>query len=558
MWRSGLSKSSEPADVLHVARPPERPLLIFDGDCGFCRFWVQRWQQLTGERVEYVPSQDPTVKLRFPEVPPSHFETAVQLIEPTGLVYSGAEAAFRGLANNPALEWPLRIYRTVPVAAALSEVCYGFVARHRMLFSMLTRFLWGRDPARASYSLVQRLFLAGLGLIYLVAFVSLWTQVQGLIGSRGILPANDFMAGARQFFAEQHLPGSRYHLLPTWCWVNSSDSFLQALCATGALLSLLLTAEIAPALCAALLWSLYLSLSVVGQDFLSFQWDTLLLETGFLAIFFAPLQWLPSRSREPPVSHAALWLLRWLLFRLMFGSGCVKLLSGDPTWRSLAALRFHYETQPLPTWIGWYAFQAPPAFQQACVAVMFGIELVLPFFIFGPRRLRVVACSGFVILQLWILLTGNYGFFNYLTLLLCLLLVEDAMLARVFSKRKSLRAPASPPTPTGASAPPVLALGARPSEPSGQGRRPAWPAWVPACLTAAILVANAGQWSRIFGSDIWIWQPARAWAGWLAPFRSVNTYGLFAAMTTIRLEIVVEGSNDCRTSLARFPLPSEL
>ncbi len=153
---------------------------------------------------------------------------------------------------------------------------------------------------------------------------------------------------------QQHVGLERYHLLPTLCWINSSDAFLQSLCLAGAVLSLLLVVNLAPAVCLFLLWLIYLSLVSVGGNFLSFQWDALLLETGLLAIFFAPWHIFPRRSRiTAPPSRAVLWLLRWLLFRLMFESGLVKLLSGDVAWRSLGALHYHYETQPLPTWIGW-------------------------------------------------------------------------------------------------------------------------------------------------------------------------------------------------------------
>ena len=136
-----------------------------------------------------------------------------------------------------------------------------------------------------------------------------------------------------------------------------------------------------------------------------------------------------------------LWLLRWLLFQLMFESGCVKLVSGDPAWRHLTALTFHYETQPLPTWIGWYAHQLPAWFQKASTLVMFGIELLVPFLIFAPRRLRQFACGALVFLQVLIMLTGNYCFFNLLTIALCLLLLDDAALKRLVPS--SLRRPSA-------------------------------------------------------------------------------------------------------------------
>src|SRR5262249_16193338 len=125
-------------------------------------------------------------------------------------------------------------------------------------------------------------------------------------------------------------------------------------------------------------------------------------------------------------SRVALWTLRWLLFYLMFESGMVKRISGDTTWRNLTALNYHYETQPLPTWIGWYAHHLPEWAQKASTIAMFGIELYIPFLIFAPRRLRHFACLAMALLQVVILLTGNYCFFNLLTLALCVLLLDDA------------------------------------------------------------------------------------------------------------------------------------
>ena len=173
-------------------------------------------------------------------------------------------------------------------------------------------------------------------------------------------------------------------------------------------------AGIAAAPCLALLWLLYLSLATVSQDFLSFQWDNLLLEAGFLAIFFAPVQLMERGS--VPVSRIMLWLLRLLLFKLIFSSGCVKLLSGDPNWRNLTALTFHYQTQPLPTWIGWYASQLPLWFQKPSCVLLFIVELGAPWLIFAPRRIRFLGGGAIIGLQILILLTGNYTFFNFLTI----------------------------------------------------------------------------------------------------------------------------------------------
>ncbi len=254
---------------------------------------------------------------------------------------------------------------------------------------------------------VRRLFLGLLGVAYLVAFLSLFVQIDGLIGSRGILPAADFLDWVRG-----RVGWERCWLLPTLCWLSSSDGFLKVLCGGGAALAILLILDVAPALVLFLLWAFYLSLVVVGQVFLGYQWDSLLLEAGLLAVLLAPLR-LGPRAPDAPPSPIAVGLLRWLLFRLMFSSGLVKLLSGDPTWRGLTALRFHYETQPLPTWIGWYAHQLPAWFQTLSCLLMFAIEAGLPLLIFAPRRARVAAFFPFVGLQALIGLTGNYAFFIY-------------------------------------------------------------------------------------------------------------------------------------------------
>jgi hypothetical protein len=163
-----------------------------------------------------------------------------------------------------------------------------------------------------------------------------------------------------------------------------------------------------PGACLALLWLAYLSLMVAGQDFLGFQWDALLLEAGLLGILFAPWGVRLGAARDEP-SRAVVWLIRWLVFRVMFLSGVVKLASGDPTWWAWQALEYHYETQPLPTWTSWYVHQLPAWFQAASVGLMFWAELIAPFFVFGPRRLRFVAFWSTVLLQLAIARRGTTG-----------------------------------------------------------------------------------------------------------------------------------------------------
>jgi predicted DCC family thiol-disulfide oxidoreductase YuxK len=530
---------------IRVAIPPARPLLVFDGDCNFCALWIRRWRQMTGDAVDYLPAQDASMAARFPEIPREQFESAVQFIETDGAVYSGAEAVFRALAKHPKRRRPLSLYESQPVFASSTEWAYRLVAGNRTFFSWLTRWCWGRHVEAPEYILTRWFFLRALGLVYLVAFLSLWPQVNGLIGHDGILPANQFMSALQQQCEVQGIGISRYHLLPTLCWFNASDGFLQFQCAAGTLLAVLLIIGIAPAPCLALLWMFYLSLTNVGQDFLSFQWDNLLLEAGFLAIFLAPLQLLPRSARAGPPSRAMIWLFRLLLFKLMFSSGCVKLLSGDPSWRNLTALSYHYHTQPLPTWMGWYADQLPLWFQKLSCLGTFGSELGAPCLIFAPRRIRFLGGAAIAFLQILILLTGNYTFFNFLTLAICLLLLDDFVFKKLVpAKWRNFRPTEATLNAGGASVPasrshPTLTS---PSKSRIHARR--WSKFIIIPITSVIAAISVFQVASLFGARAGLWKLVAMTEAELAPFRTVNSYGLFAVMTTNRREIVVQGSND--------------
>jgi predicted DCC family thiol-disulfide oxidoreductase YuxK len=494
--------------------------MIFDGDCNFCRRWISRWRQATGDRVEYVPFQDTTVARRFPELTREQCEQAVQFIDTDGQVFSAAEAVFRVLAVAPCHRWPLWLYQHAPSIAPITETLYHFVASHRAGFSFLTRALWGDHVEQPTHFLTRWLFLRLLGIVYFVAFVSLWVQIDGLVGSHGIAPATQYMELVRNW-SRTHSIWDAVSIAPTLCWFSTSDGFLHFLCAGGTILSVLVILGIATAPSLVLLWLFYLSLCVVGEPFLNFQWDALLLETGFLAIFFAPRQLLPGLTREAPLSRTVLWLLRWLLFRLMFASGVVKLATGDKTWRSLTALTYHYETQPLPTWIGWYAHQLPLWFQKFSCGFMFTVELGVPFLIFAPRRLRFFACGSIVTLMALIALTGNYCFFNLLAVTLCVLLLDDAALRR-FAPLRWRTLPVSP-------------------------RRWRWPSWITAPLAAVVLLVTTMTLASSFREPISWPSPMVSLFRTLAPLRSFNGYGLFAMMTTARPEIIIEGSNDGKT-----------
>lgn len=493
----------------------KKPILIYDGDCNFCRRWIARWRILTEDRIEYEPSQK--VADDYPQIPKEKFMASVQMVESDGQIFGGAEAVFRTLTYAQRKSWLFWLYKNLPGFSFVSERFYSFVARQRVFFSGLTNIFWGNHLEPSTYFLSRRLFLRLLALIYLAAFISLGIQMMGLAGSHGILPAQDFLQAVSQQFGSE-----KYHWLPTLCWFNASDKFLKFLCWGGAGLSFLLLLDFASAPILFLLWLFYLSLSSVCQDFLWFQWDTLLLETGFLAIFLAPLKILPKWSEESPPSSTILWLLRWLLFRLMFESGCVKLLSGDAAWRNLTALSFHYQTQPLPTWMGWYAHQLPAWFQKMSAASMFAIEFVVPFLIFSPRRARLCAFVLLNFLQIMIALTGNYCFFNWLTIALSFVLLDDAYLQKVFPKGLAERF-----------------FYARVRSRSG-----GWKKSLVAALGAMIFFVSGIQLTAMFLQRANLPRAFEQMLSWAAPFRTINSYGLFAVMTTSRPEIIVEGSND--------------
>src|ERR1019366_9272990 len=294
-------------------------------------------------------------------------------------------------------------------------------------------------------------------------------------------------------------------------WIASDDNTLVGLCFGGVLLSALLLLTgfgrgKFERLILALLFVLYLSFASAGQEFLSFQWDSLLLEAGFLAIFLGSNRIVP-------------WLFRWLVFRLYFLSGAVKLLSGDPNWRNLSAVGFHWHTQPLPTVLAWYADKLPVGFQHFATAATLSIELAIPFLTFFPRRLRITGACCLIGLQVLILATGNYTFFNLLTIALTLFLFDDRALARFV------------PAPV--------------TERLVEARRVTGRARVAACIAVVVMVLSLSHLFETFNGRL----PSalNALVRYTAPLQIVNTYGLFAVMTTQRIEIILEGSADGET-----------
>ena len=261
------TSGDQPALAPNPPAHGSRPLLIYDGDCGFCVYWARYWQKLTGDRVDYRPYQQ--VAARYPEISEAEFQRAVQYIAPDGRRASAAEASFLTLSHAPGKGFWLALYKHLPGFAPVSEWAYAFIAAHRSAFYRISLLLWGKDYEPPRYDLVSFLFLRLLGLVYLTAFVSFAVQAQGLIGSHGILPLAQFADAIAQRFGTE-----RYFLAPMVFWLNDSDAAIQAVCWAGAGLSLLLVVNVLPRLCLFLLFALYLSLFYAGQIFMSYQWDT--------------------------------------------------------------------------------------------------------------------------------------------------------------------------------------------------------------------------------------------------------------------------------------------
>jgi hypothetical protein len=355
---------------------------------------------------------------------------------------------------------------------------------------------------QSSYPLTEALFLRLLGLTYLAAFGSFWPQIVGLIGSNGIVPAAPSLSIMRGELGSMRA----FMLAPSFFWFGINDSLLLCCCWLGCAAALILASGFLSRTAAAICWILYLSLVSVGSPFTNFQWDALLLECGFLALF-AGSPWL-------------VWAYRALLFRLMFESGIVKLLSGDPNWRSMHAIRYHFLTQPLPNPFAYYIYRAPVWLLDSFTAATLLIELFAPFLLFGPRRIPQIGVTLLMLLQFTIILTGNYAFFNFLSLALCLWGLDDHMF------RPLTR---------------FLRRGCR-TVPDGSSRMARVLRATASTILAALILLGLIQIIQMLRPGFG--RPFRATLAALAPVEILNTYGLFAVMTTTRPEIIIEGSND--------------
>src|SRR5580658_752714 len=407
---------------------------------------------------------------------------------------------------------------------------------------------WLLDPGcgAADRLLSRWIFLRALGCIYFSAFFSLVFQIRGLIGPEGILPAGEYLRAVSGSVG--YIRGLWF--VPTLLWLASGPHMLMALCWVGMGASLLLVLNLWPRGMLIICFLCFLSFVSAAQDFAGYQSDGMLLEAGFIALFFAPPGFRPGLGHLHPASRASLFLLQWEWFRIYFESGVVKLLSGDPEWRHFTAMDEYYQNGPLPTWIGWYVEHLPHWFHAATVAGTLVMELAVVWILFLPRRARLLCFCIVTLWQIGVILTANYTFLNYLVLALCVLLLDDRSVRSLLPQRIRSRLPTPPQQQGTAHGAPLLS----PLETSSEKNEKA-PSTVrdPAtylntartCVTAIMLTwiayATTVEMIRMPWPDLPL--PSGPLVA-LEPFRIANQYGLFAVMTRGRYEIEFQGSND--------------
>jgi Lipase maturation factor len=372
----------------------------------------------------------------------------------------------------------------------------------------LGRLAHAADRPTPTRELTRFCIVRLLGFVYLAAFVSLFRQLDPLLGARGLLP----VAG---FLARQHaqLGGAAIWRNPTLFWLGASDGAMHLACAAGIALSAAAMAGVTNAAVQLLLWALYLSFVHVGQIFYGYGWETQLLETGFLAVFLCPLRSIrPLPATSTP--GVPVWLMRWLIFRVMLGAALIK-LRNDPCWRDLTCLDYHFETQPNPNPVSWWVHHAPPAAHAVGVLFNHFVELVVPWFVFGFRRYRQAAGVLLVLLQVLLIATGNLSFLNWLTIVPALACFDDGALSRFVPGSARTRL--------------LARFGAlRPS------RAQTWATWGLGIVVAILSVAPI---INLASSD-------QAMNRSFDPLDLVNTYGAFGTIDRERYEVILEGTRD--------------
>jgi len=394
------------------------------------------------------------------------------------------------------------------------------------------------------------IFLRALAAIYFSAFFSLIFQINGLIGPTGILPSGQFLNAVHGAMGLR-----RFWYAPTLFWISSGTHAMMAVTLLGLIASATAFLNLWPRLSFFVCFLCFLSFVSAAQDFSGYQSDGMLLEAGFIALFFCPRGLRPGWGINSPPSRASLFLLLWEWFRIYFESGLVKLLSGDVQWRNFTAMDEYYQNAPLPTWIGWYVEHLPHWFHAGTVAGTLVMELAIVWMLFLPRPVRL-AC--FCIVTPWeigVILTANYTFLNYLVLSLGFLLLDDRSVRLLvpLQLRNSLpEAEHSESEPQVEARLSILESSGSPAIEAGRVQRRQPIRSVAGILEAARLAVTSltlasigyvttAELIRMLWSDLPL--PTTPITD-LEPFRVANQYGLFAVMTRGRYEIEFQGSND--------------
>jgi lipase maturation factor 1 len=388
------------------------------------------------------------------------------------------------------------------------------------------RWLFAPMEGEPKRIIARWLFLRALGAIYFSAFFSLAFQIRGLIGPQGILPAGLYLQAVTQSFGLWE----RLWYTPSLLWLSSGSVMLNGLCWLGMIASLLLVLNLWPRGMLAICFLCFVSFVSAAQDFSSYQSDGMLLEAGFISLFFAPPGLRPGFGGAHPASRASHFLLQWEWFRIYFESGMAKILSGDPEWRDFTAMDEYYQNGPLPTWIGWYVQHLPHWFHAATVYATLAMELGVVWMFLLPRRWRIVCFFIVTPWEIGVILTANYTFLNYLVLSLGVLLLDDRFLQR-FAPARWTRTAAG-------------VITSETPEPGANPRlrklRRTWSATrlaVSATMLSWVFYASTAE---MLGNYPLPTSPIAA----LKPFRIANSYGLFAVMTRGRYEIEFQGSDD--------------
>jgi hypothetical protein len=392
---------------------------------------------------------------------------------------------------------------------------------------------------------VRWVFLRLLAAIYFSAFFPLLFQIEGLNGPNGILPMQRFLVAVRGGAGAM-----RFWYAPTLFWFSSGSHMMIAVIWLGLAASVAAFFNVWPRLSFFVCFVCFLSFVTAAQAFSSYQSDSMLLEAGFLALFFAPRGMMPGWGLASPPSRASLFLLQWEWFRIYFESGIVKLLSGEVQWRNFTAMDEYYQNGPLPTWIGWYVEHLPHWFHAATVAATLGMELAVVWMLLLPRRARFVCFCIVTPWEIGVILTANYTFLNYLVLALGFLLLDDGSLRRLLPRRFRGGLPATSElkeVPRESKPLSILETGAAEGEESKQTALSMAAQWN---VVRLVLSATMLTWIAYATTAELIEMPMpdlplpSAPVTVLEPFRIANRYGLFAVMTRGRYEIEFQGSND--------------